>query len=92
MIKQEADKLLEVNFIKEIQYSKWLSNVVVVLKKNDKWQVCVDYTNFNYACPKDTFPLPRIDQIMDEIAGHELLSFLDAYSGYNQNHPMYLPD
>ena len=82
------DKLLEVEFIKEIQYSKWLSNVVVVLKKNDKWQVCVDYTNLNDACSKDTFPLPRIDHIVDATAGYELLSFLDAYSGYNQI-PMY---
>ena len=84
MIKQEMDKLLEAGFIKEIQYPEWLSNVVVVPKKNDKWRVCRDYTNLNDACPKDTFPLSRIDQVVDATTGHELLSFLDAYSGYNQ--------
>ena len=91
MIKQEVDKLLEVSFIKEIQYPEWLSNVVVVPKKNRKWRVCVDYTNLNHACPKDIFPLPRIDQIVDTIAGHKLLSFLEAYSSYNQI-PMYPPE
>ena len=85
------DRLLETEFIKEIQYPEWLSNVVVVPKKNNKWQVCVDYTNLNDAYPKDTFPLSRIDQIVDATAGHELLSFLDAYLGYNQI-PMYLSD
>ena len=84
MIKQEMDKLLEVGFIKEIQYLEWLSNVVAVPKKNDKWRVCREYTNLNDACPKDTFPLSRIDQVVDATAGHKLLSFLDAYSGYNQ--------
>ena len=78
------DRLLEVGFIKEIQYPEWLSNMIVVPKKNVKWQLCVDYTNLNNAFPKDTFPLPRIDQIVDATVGHELLSFLDAYLGYNQ--------
>ena len=65
--------------------------MVVVPKKNDKWHVCVDYTNLNDACPKDNVPLPWIDQIVDAMAGYELLSFLDAYSGYNQI-SMYAPD
>ena len=46
--------------------------------------MCQDYTDLNKACPKDSFPLPRIDQLVDATAGHELLSFMDAYSGYNQ--------
>ena len=71
-------------FIKEIQYPEWLANVVVVPKKNDKWRVCANYSNLNYARPKDMFPLPHIDQTVDATAGHELLSFLDAYSCYNQ--------
>ena len=83
------DRLLEPRFIKEIQYPEWLSNVVVVPKKNGKWRVCVDYTNLNGACLKDTFPLPRIDQIIGATVDHEFLSFLDAYLGYNQI-PMYL--
>ena len=57
--------------------------MVVVPKKGGKWRVCVDYTDLNEACPKDGFPLPRIDQIVDAIARHGILSFLDAFSGYH---------
>ena len=71
-------------FIKEIKYPEWLANVVVVPKKGEKWRVCVDYTDLNEACPKDSFPLPRIDQIIDTSAEHEMLSFLDAFSRYHQ--------
>nr|XP_016487569.1 PREDICTED: RNA-directed DNA polymerase homolog [Nicotiana tabacum] len=56
----------------------------MVKKKNEKWQMSVDFTDLNKACPKDSFPLPHIDQLIDATAGHELLSFLHAYSGYNQ--------
>ena len=63
---------------------------MVVPKKGGKWRVCVDYTNLNDACPKDNFPLPRIDQIVDASVGHGMLSFLDAFSGYHQipMHPL----
>ena len=65
--------------------------MVVVPKKGGKWQVCVNYTDLNEACLKDSFPLPRIDQIVDATAGHRILSFLDAFSGYHQI-PMHPPD
>ena len=65
--------------------------MVVVPKKGGKWRVCVDYTDLNDACPKDNFPLPRIDQIVDVLAGHGMLSFLDAFLGYHQI-LMYPPD
>lgn len=78
------EKLLAVRFIREVEYPEWLANVVVVPKKEEKWRVCVDYTNLNDACPKYNFPLPWIDQIVDSIAGHKMLSFLDAFSGYHQ--------
>ena len=58
--------------------------MVVVLKKYGKWGVYVDYTNLNDACPKDSFPLPRIDQIVDATVGHEMLFFLDVCSKYHQ--------
>ena len=57
---------------------------MLVLKKNKTWSMCVDYTSLNKACPKDPFALPRIDQVIDSMTGCELLSFLDAYSGYHQ--------
>ena len=75
----------------EVKYSEWLANMVVVPKKGGKWQVCVDYTDLNEACPKDSFPLPRIDQIVDAITGHEILSFLDSFSEYHQI-PLHPPD
>ena len=81
---EKVDKLLFANFIREVYYSEWLANVVMVKKSNGKWRMCVDFTDLNKACPKDIFPLPRIDQLVDSIAGHELLSFMDAFSGYNQ--------
>ena len=56
----------------------------MVKKANEKWRMCVDFTNLNKAYPKDSYPLPRIDQLVDSTAGHKLLSFMDAFSGYNQ--------
>lgn len=91
VIQDEIDKLLAVEFIREVEYLDWLANVVMVPKKGGKWLVYVDYTNLNNACPKDNFPLPRIDQIVDSTAGHGMLSFLDAYSGYHQIR-IYPPD
>ena len=76
--------LLHNGFIRAMKYPEWLANVVVVPKKGNKWRVCVDYTDLNDACPKDSFPLPLIDQILDALAGHDMLSFLDAFSGYHQ--------
>nr|KYP41659.1 Retrovirus-related Pol polyprotein from transposon 17.6 [Cajanus cajan] len=73
------------------RYSTWLANVVMVKKSNGKWRMCTDYTDLNKACPKDAYPLPHIDALVDGAAGHFRLSFLDAYSGYNQI-PMYPPD
>ncbi|RVW81081.1 Transposon Ty3-I Gag-Pol polyprotein [Vitis vinifera] len=84
IIRNEIDKLLEAGFIREVSYPDWLANVVVVPKKEGKWRVCVDYTNLNNACPKDSFPLPRIDQIVDSTSGQGMLSFLDAFFGYHQ--------
>ena len=78
------DNLLKVGFIKEVRYPEWFANVVVVPKKGGKWRVCVDYMDLNDVCPKDSFPLPHIDQIVDASAWHGMLSFLDAFSGYHQ--------
>ena len=57
--------------------------MVMVKKANGKWRMCVDFTNLNKACPKDSYPLPRIGTLVDSIARHQLLSFMDAFSGYN---------
>ena len=68
----------------EVFYPQWLANTVVVKKKTGKWRVCVDFTDLNRACPKDLFPMPRIDQLVDATVGHPRMSFLDAFQGYHQ--------
>ena len=70
--------------IKEVFYPEWLANTVVVKNKSGKWRVCMDFTDLNKACPKDPFLMPRIDQLVDVIAGHPQISFLDAFQGYHQ--------
>nr|XP_023910509.1 uncharacterized protein LOC112022164 [Quercus suber] len=83
-VTDEVNKLLAAGFIREVYYPDWLANIVLVKKANGKWRMCVDFTALNKACLKDNFPLPRIDQLVDSTAGHKLLTFIDAFSGYNQ--------
>jgi ribonuclease HI len=82
--KAEVHRLLEANFIEPVAYPTWLANVVMVQKKSGKWRMCIDFTSLNKACPKDNFPLPRIDKIVDSAAGCEVMSLLDCFSGYHQ--------
>ena len=84
VINEEVGKLLQAKAIREVEYPEWLANVVLVKKANGKWRLCIDFTYINRACLKDSFPLPWIDLIIDAKVGHELLSFKDAFSGYNQ--------
>jgi hypothetical protein len=83
-IGEEITRLLVARFIKEVYHPKWLANPGLVRKKSRKWRMCVDYTSLNKACPKDLFPLPHIDQVVDLTSGCKTLCFLDAYSGYHQ--------
>ena len=78
-VKNEVTKLKQERAIKEVFYSQWLANTVVVKKKTGKWRMCVDFTDLNKACPKDPFPMPRIDQLVDATVGHHRMSFLDAF-------------
>ena len=83
-VQEEVEKLKQAGAIKEVFYSEWLANMVVVKKKSGKWRVWVDFTNLNKACPKDPFPMPKIDQLVDATVGHPRMSFLDAFQGYHQ--------
>ena len=83
-VKNEVAKLKQARAIKEVFYPKWLANTVVVKKKTGKWHVCVDFIGLNKACPKDPFPIPWIDQLVDATVGHPRMSFLDAFQGYYQ--------
>jgi len=80
-IKDETQKLLVAGHIREIQYPKWLANVVLVRKSSGKWRMCVDFTDLNKACPKNSYPLPSINALVDSASGCKLLSFLDAFLG-----------
>jgi hypothetical protein len=83
-IRDEINRLLKVDFVWEVPFPEWLANPVMVKKPNGTWWMCMDYTDLNKASPKDEYPLPRIDQIVDSTSGCEFLCFLDAYSGYHQ--------
>jgi len=86
MIREETHKLLKAGHIREIQYPDWLANVVLVQKANGKWRICVYFADLNKACPKDSYPLPSIDSLVDRASGIRLLSFL---SGVQSN--LYAP-
>jgi hypothetical protein len=83
-IEVEVCKLLAAVFIRECKHPVWLANPVLVPKKTGGLRMYIDYTNLNKHCPKDPFPLPRIDQVVDSMAGSVLLCFPDCYSGYHQ--------
>jgi len=80
----KVQKLLGPGFTGECQYPEWISNVILVKKPNGTWKMCVDFTDLNKAYPKDNYPLPKINKLVDATAEHALLSFMDAFSGYHQ--------
>ena len=83
-IKEEIDKLLDAEFIYEIEHTEWVSPIVVVPKKNGKLRVCVNLKKVNAATVRDHYPLPITDHVLERVAGKEAYNFLDGFSGYNQ--------
>ena len=83
-VKNEVTKLKQAGTIKEVFYPQWLANTVVVKKKTGKWRVCVNFTDLNKAYPKDPFPMPWINQLVDATVGHPRISFFDVFQGYHQ--------
>lgn len=90
-LKEEVDRVISNRSIRETKYPSWLAKLVIVKKSNGKWRIFFDFTDLNKACRQDSFPMPRIDQLIDATVGHALLSFMDAYSRYNPI-LMYGPD
>ena len=82
-MRKEVTRLKQAWAIKEIFCPEWLANIVVVKKKSGKWQVCVDFMDLNKVYPKDPFPIPKIDLLVDAIVDHPRMSFLDAFQGYH---------
>ena len=83
-IKEEVQKLTTAQFIRKVYYLNWLANVVMVKKANGKWRMCVDFIDLNKTCSKDSYPLPRIDHLVDSTAAYQPLSFMDAFLRCNQ--------
>ena len=83
-MKDEVEKLLKAGFIYPIALTEWVSNPVFVDKKKGTIHIYTDFINLNKACPKDNYPTPFIDQIIDACAGSEVFSFMDGFFGYNQ--------
>ncbi|GKV15168.1 hypothetical protein SLEP1_g25970 [Rubroshorea leprosula] len=85
-IREEVQKLLQAGFVRRVDYCEWVVNPVMVKKSNDKWRMCIVYTNLNDACTKDCHPMPNIDKLVEAALGNERLRLLDAYLGYHQVH------
>jgi len=83
-VKEELKKLLSANFIHQIFNSKWVSPLMIVPKKNDKWRICVEFREINKETLRDHFPFPFLDQVLDTLPGKQHVSFLYGFSGYNQ--------
>ena len=83
-VRKEIQKLIDADFIYEIEHTPWVSPIVIVRKKNGKLRVCVDLKKLNAATVRDHYPLPNMDQLLERVAGKEAYSFLDGFSGYNQ--------
>jgi hypothetical protein len=83
-IKTKIDKLRVVGFIYPIAYTSWVSNPIPVNKNQGTIYVCMDFRDLNHTYPKENFPMPFIDQIIDDYTGHKSLSFMDGFSSYNQ--------
>src|ERR1043165_5755118 len=83
-IKKEVQKQLDAGFLVTSEYPQWLAYIVPVSKKDGKVIMCVDYRDLNKASPKDDFPLPHIDMLVDSTAKFNIFSFMDGFSGYNQ--------
>ena len=81
---KKMKKQLDAGFLEVAKYLQWVANIVPVPKKDGKVRMCVDYWDLNRASPKDNFPLPHIDTLVDNTAKHSLFSFMDGFSGYNQ--------
>ena len=83
-IKEEIERLVRAGFIRPARYIEWLSNMVHVIKKNGKLRICIDFRNINMATPKDEYPMPVADLLVDDVSGYKVLSFMDGHAGYNQ--------
>ena len=83
-VKKEVEKMLDAGFIRPCRYAEWISSVVPVQNKDGRWCVCVDFRDINRATPKDEYPMPIAETLINAAAGHQMMSFMDGNAGYNQ--------
>jgi hypothetical protein len=83
-VKKEIEKMLEAGFIRPCRYAEWISSTVPVQKKDGRWRVCVDFRNLNRATPKDEYPMPVAETLINVAAGNKILSFIDGNADYIQ--------
>jgi len=83
-VKKEVEKMLDAGFIRPCRYAEWISSVVSVQKKDGRWRVCVDFRDLNRATPKDEYPMPVAETLINAVAGHKMMSFMDGNASYNQ--------
>jgi hypothetical protein len=83
-VKKEIEKMLEAGFIRLCRYAEWISTIVPVRKKDGRWRVCVDFRDLNRATPKDEYPMPVAETLINIAAGNKILSFMDGNASYNQ--------
>jgi hypothetical protein len=82
---EEVERLLDAEFIRPCRYAEWVPNIIPIEKKNTgKIQVCIDFHNLNKATPKDEYPMPIADMLINNTSGHGVINFLDGNAGYNQ--------
>ena len=82
-IEKEVNKLMVARFIRKVKYPMWIANIIPISKKNGQLRICMDFRDLNGACPKDDFPLPVTELMINSTTGHEGLSFMDCTAGYN---------
>jgi hypothetical protein len=83
-VKKEIEKMLEVGFIRLCRYIEWISSIVPIQKKDGRWRVYVDFRDLNRATPKDEYPMPVTEMLINTATGNKILSFMDGNVGYNQ--------
>jgi hypothetical protein len=83
-VKKEIAKMLEAGFIRPCRYVEWISSIVPVQKKDGRWRVCVDFRDLNRATPKDEYPMPVAETLINATASNKILSFMDGNASYNQ--------
>jgi hypothetical protein len=83
-VKKVIEKLLEAGFIRPCRYAEWISSIVPAQKNDGRWRICVDFRGFNRATPKDEYPMPVAEMLINAAAGNKILSFMDGNTGYNQ--------